>query len=493
MSSMENLRSDVQRAFATVQKIADSDVERPLADVERELWNALLALARCLIALFFARQAERPHAQQYEHAGACYELDRKHPCSTDVGTWFGKVRFTRPVGRRADGRRGPRDLPVDRRLGLVNGFSLGTVAAVTRLCAQMAFANARETFATFCGWTPSQRTVLRMVDAVGAEARGFMEAAPAPPDDGDILVIQVDGRGAPMIDQAEYERRRQPRGPREGSTKRHRRRRRRRARARPRRQQGDKSKNAKVAFVGVIYTLRITDDGCEGPIGKRLHATFESHKELFAWLDKEARKRGYGRKRTLFYADGAEAIWDLQARHFPAAETCLDWFHVVEKLWDVGRCLHPAGSRELTSWVAARTRELRGRYGAKNVLDALADAYQLIPKTGPGTKNKRRKVLEVSRHLAKHQHRMRYYELRKDDLDIGSGAAEGAVRNLVGMRLDGPGMRWSRDRSEYVLHLRCIWLNGQWDDFVDYLARRGLRLPSVPVPTRTHDAKRRAA
>jgi hypothetical protein len=44
-------------------------------------------------------------------------------------------------------------------------------------------------------------------------------------------------------------------------------------------------------------------------------------------------------------------------------------------------------------------------------------------------------------YLGEHQHRMRYAELRRDDLDIETGAVEGAVRNLVGMRLDGPGMR----------------------------------------------------
>src|SRR5690606_27174837 len=49
----------------------------------------------------------------------------------------------------------------------------------------------------------------------------------------------------------------------------------------------------------------------------------------------------------------------------------------------------------------------------------------------------------------------------------------GAVRNVnvIAMRLDGPGMRWGRERSELVLQLRCILVGGQWNDFVDYLAR----------------------
>ena len=492
MRSMESLRGDVQRACARVQKIVDTDRARSLADVERELWAALLVLGRCAIALFLARQASRPRAIEYQHDGAAYLLDGMRWATTQVGTLFGKLRFTRPVGRRADGRRGPRDLPIDRGLGLVGGFSLGTVVAVTRLCAQMAFASARTTFASFCQWSPSQRAVLRMVDTVGAEARGFLEAAPPPPDDGDILVIQVDGRGAPMIDAVECERRRQPRPPSAG-TARHRRRGRRRARVRPRRNKGDKSKNAKVAFVGVIYTLRSTDDGCEGPIAKRLQATFDSHEALFVWLDHEARKRGYGTKQTLFLADGADIIWELQQRTFPDAEPCLDWYHVVEKLWDVGRCLHPEGSPALSAWVAARIRELRRPDGANKVHDALTAAHQSIAKTGPGTKAKRDKIVDVMFHLSKHHPRMRYHDLRRRDLDIGSGAVEGAVRNLVGMRLDGPGMRWSRDRAEHVLHLRCILLNDQWDDFADYLAGRPLRLAAVPVPTRTHDARRRAA
>jgi hypothetical protein len=60
----------------------------------------------------------------------------------------------------------------------------------------------------------------------------------------------------------------------------------------------------------------------------------------------------------------------------------------------------------------------------------------------------------------------------------------------VGMRLDGPGMRWGKGRAEAVLHLRCVVLNGLWTDFEAYLARRAsLRLAAQPAPTVPHDAK----
>lgn len=43
--------------------------------------------------------------------------------------------------------------------------------------------------------------------------------------------------------------------------------------------------------------------------------------------------------------------------------------------------------------------------------------------------------MNIMLYLAEHKHRMRDAELRRDDLDIGTGAVEGAVRNLMGMRV----------------------------------------------------------
>jgi hypothetical protein len=491
-TSIDARDRDVQRAFQEALAIVRGATTASLHEIETSLWRAVLALGRTMIALYLARVAARPRATEYVHDGAKFVL--AETTTSEIGTRFGKVPFERPVGRRIGWRRAASDRPVDRALGLCGGFSLATVTSVARLCAQLAFGNARAAFAQFCEWSPSQRSTLRIVDAAGGQARPFLEQAPPPDDDGEILVIQVDGGGAPHIDLAELLLRQRPHVTRDG-TKRHRRRRRRRSRQRPRRAKGDKSKNAKVAFIGVIYTLHRTEDGsCEGPIHKRAYATFESHAALFKWLHVEANKRGYDTKRTLFLADGAEAIWDQQAIHFPKAEPCIDWVHIVEKLWAAGRCLHREGSAQLAAWVAERVRDLRRRSGADKVTTTLSDAYASIPKTGPGNKDKREKLLDILTHLSKHRHRMRYHDLRRDDLDIATGAVEGTVRNLVRMRLDGPGMRWSRDRSERVLHLRCILLNGQWEDFVAHLARRGqLQLAATPTPTRSHDAVKRAA
>ncbi len=53
----------------------------------------------------------------------------------------------------------------------------------------------------------------------------------------------------------------------------------------------------------------------EGTVNKRLFGTFGGHEALFRWLLPEAVKRGYGRKRTIFLADGARAIWKRQEKY----------------------------------------------------------------------------------------------------------------------------------------------------------------------------------
>lgn len=487
MTSIARAEREVQAAINRVQRSVP-DAVRPLVEVETAVWSALLALGRALVGLYLARVVARERPAVYEQGGTRYRVDVRGGRRSQLGTRFGRVPFVRPVGRPVD-QRGACDLPVDRELGLCGGFSLGVVTAICRLCAQLAFAGARGTFREFHQWSPSSRAVLRMVDTVGEHGRRFLEQLPAPEDDGQILVIQVDGRGAPMITGAEYERRRRPKRRRtdKAATKRATRRLRRRERPRVRRTKGKKSKNAKLAVIGVIYTLRHTRQGLEGPVNKRLYGTFESHEALFQWLRKEAKKRGYGRKRTLFLGDGSEHIWRNQRKYFPQAEPCLDWYHVSEKLWTAGETQFAEGSGELKLWVDQMAQWLRTGQITK-VLRTLITAYRDTSKTGPGTKGRRDRLRAVIRYLFNHRHRMPYARFRADDLDIGTGVVEGAMRNVIGIRHDGPGMRWSLDRAERVLHLRCILVSGLWDQFADYLAATPLKLAAQPRPTRPHDA-----
>jgi hypothetical protein len=492
-TSIDEKRRDVQAAFEAAFKQANEGEPGSLAAFEPAVWTLILALGRALVALWIARCAARPRLARYEHDGRTYEIVGTE--RGEVGTRFGKIAYEGPVGRLVGWKRAARDLPLDRELGLCGGFSLLAVTTLVRLCGQMAFASARKTFRDMFEWSPSPRATLRMVDGVGAEARPFLDQAPPPEDDGEVLVITVDGKGAPAISSREHARRTQPhQRPKSGTTrtKRQERRERRRKVPRQRRTSGKKSKNAKMAAVGVLYTLRKTEDGLEGPVNKRVYGTFESYRALFEWLLSEAKKRGYGTEKftkILFIADGAETLWDLQQEFFPNVEVCLDWYHVVEKLWKTGKALHRNSRKKLEAWVAEQKKRLR-RGQVQAVIDELRAILDATARTGPGNKYRRTVLDNTVAHFTKNASRMRYHALRRQDLDIGSGIIEGAVRHLVGVRLDGPGMRWSRDRMEAVLLLRCILIDGQWEDFTRFLAaKNGVALRSQPIPTRTHDAK----
>jgi len=493
MSSIAQARQEVDRSVHAALDSVEKAGNGSAADAEAAVWIGLLALGRALMTWFFALRAARYAANDvtYEHGGLSYIVSGRE--ETEIGTRFGKVVFERPVGRVRGAPRWKHDLPLDRELGLVSGFTLPVVTTLTRLCAQMAFASARDVFRSLFAWSPSSRAVLRMVDAMGAEARPFLDEAPAPEDDGEVLVITVDGKGAPTISSAERQRRAQPHKPR-GKNARHARKARRRQQPRTRRGPGKKSKNAKMAAVGVLYTLRRTDDGkLDGPVNKRVYATFESYRALFEWIHAEAVKRGYGTSKfakVLFIADGAETLWSLQTEYFPDAEVCIDWYHIVEKLWAAGKALCRGTRRhrkELEAWVAAQKKRLR-KGQLRQVLTEIQSALSATAQTGPGNKYRRKVLGDVLAHFTKNAKRLRYAELRKQDLDIGSGVIEGAVRHVVGVRLDGPGMRWGRDRAEAVLHLRCVLLNGQWNAFEHHVARRPLKLAPQPIPARTHDA-----
>lgn len=305
-----------------------------------------------------------------------------------------------------------------------------------------------------------------------------------------------------MLSSAEHAKRRKPhqkgRSRRKGA--RTARRQKRNARPRLRRGKGEKSKNARMAKVIVIYTLRRNRDGTlDGPINKRVIATFGSRRHAFTLALKEALKRGYGKKPSYFLADGAQAIWAMQREFFPLATPCVDWYHVCEYLWRAGGTVFKEGSAELATWVHARKRELMAG-SLDKMLETLRGLRSQIGKSGPGTKGRRERLAKAIGYLDGHRDHLRYKELARTDMDSATGAVEGAVNHVVGRRLDGSMMRWTCVRADHVLALRCVVVNGLWDHFAGAVAVEHARCRDPVIrritpdrPQEPYDAVRKAA
>jgi hypothetical protein len=72
-------------------------------------------------------------------------------------------------------------------------------------------------------------------------------------------------------------------------------------------------------------------------------------------------------------------------------------------------------------------------------------------------------MLRVSAFLDRHRTHLGYPALKADDLPLGSGFVESAVKWLIQQRFKGVGMRWSQDGFNHLLLLRLAWANGHFD------------------------------
>jgi hypothetical protein len=158
--------------------------------------------------------------------------------------------------------------------------------------------------------------------------------------------------------------------------------------------------------------------------------------------------------------DGEVCLEQQMRELFPKAILTLDIRHAQERLWQVGRQLHAEGSEELTAWVEPLAELLyQGKVGD------LLERLEGLRFVGPGSKQKRKISSQATNYLRKREGLMRYEQWREEDLVLASGVVEGAARYVIGERLDNSGMRWIVERAEAVLLLRCIEVNGDWDDF----------------------------
>ena len=185
--------------------------------------------------------------------------------------------------------------------------------------------------------------------------------------------------------------------------------------------------------------------------------------------------------------DGAKGLKQNLEPLFPKAIFTLDVCHVVEKLWALGHHFHGEATEELKACVE-EWKELVYGGRAAELVERLKTLLERVPRHGPGTKARRKALAAVIKYLEPRLAMMRYHEWRQQDLVLASGQVEGAVRHVVGERMDCAGMRWIPERAEPLLHLRCIELNGDWDEFITWTARRlqTMLIARQPVVIRTN-------
>jgi len=192
-------------------------------------------------------------------------------------------------------------------------------------------------------------------------------------------------------------------------------------------------------------------------IDKRYVACFDNS-QVFGWkLWLEACRCGLRQaKEVVYLGDGAGWVRSQHEQHFSKATFIIDWYHLEEHVWNCGKLLLGEGTEATKRW-AAKVLALLWDGWTRKALDYLSRQRKRYRGC------KREAIDDLYHYISVNEEQMRYDVFRSKGYQIGSGAAEGACKSVVGKRLKQSGMIWTRLGSSSVLALRLVWLNGRWE------------------------------
>lgn len=197
-------------------------------------------------------------------------------------------------------------------------------------------------------------------------------------------------------------------------------------------------------------------EDADGNWHKQLVWGRESPAEFGAAVWRLACRCGYVEaNEKLFAADGGAWCWDIQARYFRDAAGILDWYHVSEHVWAAAKIVSPQQSED---WSHEALTQLHDGGGA-----ALRE--WLAPQVAPRRGAPRAALESLQNYLAGQSDHLDYPAYRQRGWPIGTGRMESSCKQLVGVRLKGPGMHWTEAGALAVTALKATDLNGQWQSF----------------------------
>jgi hypothetical protein len=472
----ERRREAFEAQLGKVKEVFEELVAEKEPDIgrfEERLHAELMHLGLKAAEAYLAHQRRVPERKKRDAEGRTYKYYKE--ADRELRSIFGEGSYRSSVyqrGEKLDVRR--QLVALDSQVGLLPaaGLSPNLALELVNLTTRMAYGQAKEVMEYFRPYVPSQRSICGVIDMLGPHAEGVLDQLEC--EAGEVVEIQVDGRGAPKIGDEEYLKRCKPHKKRPRDKERPKGRRRRYLAgskpARPRRTKGKKSKNKKRVNVGVISSLNRQADGSwEGPFGKYI-ARFGSAEQVFKRLRDALDRMGPTVKMVVFYSDGDPQYASLARKYFPMATIVLDFYHVSEYLWKAGQTIHKEGSKKLVELVGQLKEKLCDDR-VDEVLSKLEELYETIPKRGPGTKGRRKRMRQSINYITKRKWQMPYKMLLEKGLEIGSGMIESAVRQLVALRLEGPGMKWGKYRPQLILHMLCVRLSGAWELLVEAIRK----------------------
>jgi len=163
-----------------------------------------------------------------------------------------------------------------------------------------------------------------------------------------------------------------------------------------------------------------------------------------------------------FISDGGSWCDTVARSYFHDAERILDWYHLVEHVWEAGRALHTQ-EQAVHRWASQCTALLResSGIGLLRYLERCRRGHAGQPGDSVGLDALDGLIGYLRPRVAITD----YVDYRARGLVIGSGIMESTCKQLVGQRLKGSGRQWSEDGALAMTALIGQRINRSWEAF----------------------------
>lgn len=467
----ENIRAEFE---SMLQFVTSEEAQRATADqVEKSLFTLVLSLGLQLLHLFFQMRGKTSSRTAITINGQ--EIPYHSEQKRVYFSIFGKVPVWRPYFYASDvgGH-----MPLDAALSLgINRYSDLLRETLDYLGVYVPYNKAVDIFKRILKLGVSTRVQKEFVADDAEDVLAYYEQKPAPTatEESEILVVQADGKGIPIIlEQTSPEPMRLGKGQKRG--------------------------RKKEAIVTAVYTIGINPRTPEDvvnsffhqdkndkkgektppkPKNKHIWATLDGKETALARLGQQVEPRQDSHiQHQVALADGCEALQERLKKQFPDFTLILDFVHANEYLWKVANSLFGEKNNAREKWVEKQiVLMLSGK--TKEVIDD----FRSRSKKKSRTKRQVEKLEKTANYFERNLLYMDYATYLANGWPIASGVIEGACRHFVKDRFELSGMRWEQSGAENLLRLRAVAENGDWDDY--HLFRRQerhQRLYDLPFP-----------
>jgi hypothetical protein len=214
-------------------------------------------------------------------------------------------------------------------------------------------------------------------------------------------------------------------------------------------------------------------------INKIEYITYFGAVEIFKKLLLAAILRnGYGQhKETVLISDGATWIANLKDFIMPEATHILDFWHLVEHLYEFAKIYFRHGDKKYKLWVHNKKEQLL----ASEYLTVIEEIKKMEEKIQTNkykglNREEIQNVGKLSAYMATRTHNIDYKAYRERGLYMGSGIIESGNKIVAQERLKRPGMMWNINNAQHMLILRAKYKSMLWINDVENIVLNHFKL-----------------